>query len=104
MELLGLDFKNHPIHQRLRIAQCQDLPAQCLIGYPLCRARKSLAFDLEFDGGVLEHVLAPVFTFNFAGRSIKASLIVDETKFHVAPLASFASTLSANVNETLTRQ
>jgi hypothetical protein len=86
-----LDFKNHAIHAGRGVAQCEDVPAKFAIRYLGCLTGKSFALGVYFDGGILEHVLAPVLSLHFARRCIKASLIIDEAKFDRPPLAGFAS-------------
>ena len=70
------------------VPQGEDVPAQFIVGYTGCRAEKSFAFDAKLDGGSLEDILAPVLSIDFARRSVKASLIISETKLDRSPLTA----------------
>ena len=66
--------------------EVEHVPGQSIVGYTGSRAEKSFAFDAKLDGGSLEDILAPVLSIDFARRSVKASLIISETKLDRAPL------------------
>ena len=59
-------FKNHSLHERRRISQRKNLPAQLVVGDLPGNAGKFVAFDGYFDCRVFDHVLAPVLAAYFA--------------------------------------
>lgn len=81
-----LDCEDNTIHTGRGVPQSEDVPAQFVIRYLGCRAGKSFAFDAKLDGGSLEDIPAPVLSIDFARRSVKAFLIISETKLDRSPL------------------
>ena len=88
---LGRDFKNHALHEWQRVSQCKNLPAEFIIDELSGNAGKFLSIDSYFDRRVLDHVLAPVLAFYFAGGRIIAAVAINQAQLYGPWLAGFSS-------------
>jgi hypothetical protein len=85
-----LHLEDHTLEPRRRIAKGQDLAAQTIVGHQLGHAGELFAARFDLNGGVLDHVLAPVFPRHLAGRRVEATSEIGQTQFHSARQACFA--------------
>jgi uncharacterized membrane protein len=67
------NFKHHPLQLWRRVAQGQDLFAQCFIGDLTCAAWDLLAIGGNFNCVVSGHVLTPVLALNFRRGGVEVS-------------------------------
>ena len=72
------DFEHHALHERRRISQRKNLPAQLVVGDLPGGARKSFVLDVYLYRRGLEHVLAPVLARYFARRRIIAAVMINQ--------------------------
>ena len=84
-------FKNHSLHERRRIAQGKNLPAQLIIGNLSGDARKFFAVYGYFHSRIFDHVLTPVLAVDFARGSIIAALVINKAEFYGPRSAGFSS-------------
>lgn len=71
-------LKNRSLHERRRISQRKNLPAQLVVGDLPGGARKSFALDVYLYRRGFEHVLAPVLARYFARRRIIAAVMINQ--------------------------
>jgi hypothetical protein len=86
-----LYFKNHSLHERRRIAQSKNLPAQLIIGHLSGDAGEFFSVDGYFHSRIFDHVLTPVLAVDFARRGIIAALVVNKAEFYGPRSAGFSS-------------
>ena len=84
-------FKHYPLHERRRISQGKNLPAQLLIGDLSGDARKFFSVGSYFHRRILDHVLTPVLAVDFARGCIIAALVVNKAEFYGPRLTRFSS-------------
>ena len=84
-------FKNHSLHQRRRISQGKNLPAQPLIGDLSGDAREFFSVSGYLHDRIFDHVLAPVLAGDFARRCIIAALVKNKAEFDGSRLTCFSS-------------
>ncbi len=91
VRLIRRYFKNHSLHQRRRISQGKNLPAQPLIGDLSGDAREFFSVSGYLHGRIFDHVLAPVLAGDFARRCIIAALVKNKAEFDRSRLTCFSS-------------
>jgi hypothetical protein len=84
-------FKNHSLHERRRIAQSKNLPAQLVIGNLSGDARKFFAVYGYFYSRILDHVLTPVLAGDLARGSIIAAPVINKAELYGPWSAGFSS-------------
>jgi hypothetical protein len=85
------DFENHSLHERRRVSQCKNLPAQFVIGDLPGDAGEFFALEGYFHLRVLDHVLAPVLALYFARGRIIVAVVVNQAQLYGSRLTGFSS-------------
>jgi hypothetical protein len=86
-----LDLEDYPTQLRRRISHRENLPPQIIVRYLRGVAGKCLVFNSKIHLGILDHILAPVFSLHFARGGVKASAIIQKAQFHGSSLAGCAT-------------